>query len=78
VLSFVGTAAQFAPGARFEYTNTNYVVLGGILEALTGAGVEGDFQASVAAPANMPRLTFAAVARASRSAYAGAPSCPPG
>ncbi|WP_245745796.1 serine hydrolase domain-containing protein [Nocardia altamirensis] len=28
--------AQFAPGARFEYTNTNYLVAGMMIEAVTG------------------------------------------
>ncbi|NUP26286.1 MAG: beta-lactamase family protein [Nocardia sp.] len=28
--------AQFAPGTRFEYTNTNYIVAGLLIEAVTG------------------------------------------
>ncbi|MFI9536746.1 serine hydrolase domain-containing protein [Nocardia fusca] len=28
--------AQFAPGTRFEYTNTNYIVAGMLIEAVTG------------------------------------------
>ncbi|WP_228540064.1 serine hydrolase [Nocardia sp. XZ_19_385] len=28
--------AQFAPGARFQYTNTNYIVAGMLIEAVTG------------------------------------------
>ncbi|MFC9997112.1 serine hydrolase domain-containing protein [Nocardia sp. NPDC127526] len=28
--------AQFAPGARFKYTNTNYIVAGMLIEAVTG------------------------------------------
>ncbi|MFF3568665.1 serine hydrolase domain-containing protein [Nocardia jiangxiensis] len=28
--------AQFAPGARFEYANTNYIVAGMLIEAVTG------------------------------------------
>jgi D-alanyl-D-alanine carboxypeptidase len=57
--------AQFAPGTRFSYTNSNYVVLGGILERLTGMTIESYFQRMIATPARMASSTFAY--RASRS-----------
>src|SRR3954447_12393842 len=37
-------AAQFAPGSQYKYTNTNYIVLGGILEKVTGESIEQLFQ----------------------------------
>jgi D-alanyl-D-alanine carboxypeptidase len=50
---------QFAPGARYRYTNTNYVVLGGIVEQVTGQSIEERFQQGIAGPAGMTRSTFA-------------------
>jgi D-alanyl-D-alanine carboxypeptidase len=49
---------QFPPGARYLYTNTNYVVLGGILQRVTGRSVEANFRRSVARPAGMNLSTF--------------------
>ena len=57
VISAIGRP-QFAPGARYLYTNTNYVVLGGILTKVTGRSVESNFQRSVARPAGMRLSTF--------------------
>lgn len=42
-----------APGTKYEYVNANYVTLGGVLEQVTGAGVEDVFRARVATPAGM-------------------------
>jgi D-alanyl-D-alanine carboxypeptidase len=49
---------QFRPGARYKYTNTNYVVLGGILERVTGRSIESNFRGAVARPAGMQLSTF--------------------
>jgi D-alanyl-D-alanine carboxypeptidase len=49
---------QFAPGTRFKYTNTNWVVLGGILEKATGIPIETYFQRMVARPAGMSASTW--------------------
>jgi D-alanyl-D-alanine carboxypeptidase len=48
----------FAPGTRFKYTNTNWVVLGGILEKVTGMPIETYFQRMVAGPAGMRSSTW--------------------
>jgi D-alanyl-D-alanine carboxypeptidase len=51
--------AQFAPGGRFAYTNSNYVVLGGVLEQITGATIESLFQERIARPIKLSDSTFA-------------------
>jgi D-alanyl-D-alanine carboxypeptidase len=57
VISAIGKP-QFQPGTRYKYTNTNYVVLGGILERVTGRPIEADFQRSVSRPAGMRLSSF--------------------
>lgn len=48
--------AQAAPGAEFEYTNTNYVLLGHILAVLGGSLTEA-LESKVFAPAGMDETT---------------------
>lgn len=50
--------SQFAPGARYRYNDTNYIVLGGILQRLTGSSIEREFQRRIAGPAGMSSATF--------------------
>lgn len=50
--------AQFRPGTRFRYTNSNYVVLGGVLEQVARTTVERTFRSGVAAPARMRSSTW--------------------
>jgi D-alanyl-D-alanine carboxypeptidase len=50
--------ANFPPGARYQYSNTNYMILGGILERLTGASIESNFRRRVGRPAGMSSSTF--------------------
>jgi D-alanyl-D-alanine carboxypeptidase len=60
-------APQFPPGSRYRYTNTNYVVLAGILEKVTGQSIEQRFQERIAGPAGMTASTFAYEPQRSRS-----------
>jgi D-alanyl-D-alanine carboxypeptidase len=60
-------APQFAPGARYLYTNTNYVVLAGIIEKATGESIEQRFQERIAGPAGMTASTFTYQPRRSRA-----------
>ena len=53
-----GMEAQFAPGAQFGYTNSNWVVLGGIIEQVTGMPLNTYFEKEVAKPAGMTHSTF--------------------
>ncbi len=49
---------RFRPGKRFDYVNTNYTLLGGILEQVIRRPIEGYFQQSVAKPAAMSSSTW--------------------
>jgi D-alanyl-D-alanine carboxypeptidase len=57
VLAAIGKP-QFAPGARYQYSNSNYLILGGIIEQLTGRTIESNFRTTIAAPAGMTSSTF--------------------
>ncbi|WP_041564008.1 serine hydrolase domain-containing protein [Nocardia brasiliensis] len=45
--------AQFAPGTRFEYTNTNYLVAGMLIEAVTGHRYADELRDRVLTPLGM-------------------------
>ncbi len=51
--------ADFAPGAGFEYANTNYFLLGGILEQVTGADLATLIDERITEPFDMDRSRFA-------------------
>jgi D-alanyl-D-alanine carboxypeptidase len=57
VLSAI-TKARFAPGTRYVYTNSNYVVLGGLIEKLTRGTIERAFRARIAARLRLAGSTF--------------------
>lgn len=42
--------AQFTPGARFQYTNTNYIVAGMLIEAVTGHSYGDELRARILTP----------------------------
>src|SRR5262249_14772509 len=50
--------AKFAPGAKFQYSDTNYIVLGAILERLTHRSIERDFQQLIARPLGITSATW--------------------
>ncbi len=71
VLTGLGTGLgrpRFLPGHGFAYSDTNYIVLGGILEQITGSSIERDLQQLIARPLGLTAATFvptpAALARA--------------
>lgn len=45
--------AQFAPGTRFEYTNTNYIVAGMLIEAVTGHRYTDELRDRILAPLSL-------------------------
>jgi CubicO group peptidase (beta-lactamase class C family) len=55
---------HFSPGARFEYSNSNYYVLGTIVERITHQSLGQFLAGNVFAPLGMTRTTFAAAAAA--------------
>jgi D-alanyl-D-alanine carboxypeptidase len=51
ILNFVGSPS-FAPGAQYGYSNTNYILLGMIIERLTGKDVLSLFKENIIYPHN--------------------------
>lgn len=61
VLTGLGTGLgkpNFPPGREYQYSDTNYIVLGGILERITHASIERDFQRLIAGPLGITSATF--------------------
>jgi D-alanyl-D-alanine carboxypeptidase len=61
VLTGLGTGLgtpRFLPGRGFQYSDTNYIVLGGILERITHSSIERDFQQLIARPLGITSATF--------------------
>ena len=48
----------FAPGARFAYTNANYIALGRVIERVTGGSVEAALQQLIARPLGLRSFSF--------------------
>ncbi|MFD7097350.1 serine hydrolase domain-containing protein [Streptomyces xanthophaeus] len=49
---------QFAPGAEFEYSNTNLILLGLLLEKVTGRPIQDVIREQVLKPAGLRRTLF--------------------
>ena len=61
VLTCLGTGLgtpTFSPGRKYEYSDTNYIVLGAILERLTHQSIERDFQQWIARPLGLTAATW--------------------
>jgi D-alanyl-D-alanine carboxypeptidase len=52
--------APFPPGAGWSYSNTNYVLLGLVIEAATGATLEQELQARIFSPLALGSTSFPA------------------
>ncbi|MFE4520449.1 serine hydrolase domain-containing protein [Kitasatospora sp. NPDC056783] len=50
--------ADFAPGSRFEYSNTNYILLGQVVEKVGGQTLGDYLKAQVFGPAGLTGTTF--------------------
>ena len=48
----------FLPGRGFQYSDTNYIVLGAILERITHRSIERDLQQLIASPLGITSATF--------------------
>jgi D-alanyl-D-alanine carboxypeptidase len=53
-----GLKPNFAPGAKWEYSNTNYLLLGHIVEAVTGKPLASELKRRVFDPAGLRATTF--------------------
>ena len=61
VLTGLGTGLgppRFPPGREYQYSDTNYIVLGAILERITHRSIERDFQQLIARPLGITSATF--------------------
>ena len=61
VLTGLGTGLgtpKFPPGHAYQYSDTNYIVLGAILERITHSSIERDFQQLIARPLGITSATF--------------------
>jgi D-alanyl-D-alanine carboxypeptidase len=68
---------DFPPGTRFEYSNTNYVVLGLIVERVTHTGLERYAQRTLFGPLRMTSTSFALGRVSGAHAHGYAPFVPP-
>jgi D-alanyl-D-alanine carboxypeptidase len=50
--------SEFRPGTHFQYSNTNFLTLGGILVKAGRTRVENAFQTGIAKPLGLPTTTF--------------------
>jgi D-alanyl-D-alanine carboxypeptidase len=50
--------ANFAPGTNWSYSNTNYVVLGLIVEATTGKAIADELRTRIFEPLNLRQTSF--------------------
>ena len=61
VLTGLGTGLglpRFLPGRAYQYSDTNYIVLGAILERITHRSIQRDFQQLIARPLGITSATF--------------------
>src|SRR6185312_8699217 len=61
ILTGLGTGLgtpKFLPGRGFQYSDTNYIVLGAILERVTHTSVQRDLQQLIARPLGITSATF--------------------
>jgi D-alanyl-D-alanine carboxypeptidase len=48
----------FTPGTQYQYSNTNYVILGGIIDSVSNLGVGGEFQQFIVQPVGLDDDAF--------------------
>jgi CubicO group peptidase (beta-lactamase class C family) len=59
VALFAKLPLDFAPGSRFRYSNSNYILLGAIIEKVTGKSYAQVFEALLARPAGLRATAYA-------------------
>lgn len=63
---FMNEPLDFTPGERFAYSNSNYLLLGAIIEQVSGLTYETYLQTHIFAPADMTATSLAAAGIAER------------
>lgn len=58
IVSFVADGQDFAPGAQFSYSNTNFIVAGQIVESVTGQSLDAALNEQIAAPLGLTETNF--------------------
>ena len=53
-----GKLLEFEPGSRFKYSNTNYILLGMLIERVSGRTYADYFEASIATPLGLPDTRY--------------------
>lgn len=56
--ALIDERSQFAPGERYEYSNSGFILLGAVIERLTGQDFYSAMQERVFAPAGMTRTGY--------------------
>ena len=59
IVDYIGEPV-FSPGDRYEYSNSNYLILGLLIEAASGDDVGGVLRSSFWSPLNLPEIYFGA------------------
>lgn len=54
----VSHRAQFAPGTRYSYSNTNYLLVGMVIEAVTGDSVTRELEKRIFRPLHLTSTSF--------------------
>jgi CubicO group peptidase (beta-lactamase class C family)/enterochelin esterase-like enzyme len=58
---------KFPPGHHYQYSDTNYIALGGILERITHSSIQRDFQRLITKPLGITSATFVPTPAAEKS-----------
>lgn len=58
IVSFVSDEEDFSPGAQFSYSNTNFIVAGQLVEAVTGRPLEDVFAERISTPLGLTDTSF--------------------
>ena len=58
IVSSVADEQDFAPGTNFSYSNTNYIVAGQLIEAVTGVTLNGALQEQINEPLGLTDTVF--------------------
>lgn len=78
VALFASLPLDFTPGSQFHYSNSNYILLGAIIEKVTGQPYAQVFDTQIARPAGLRATTYAPTEPADARRAAGYQPTPTG